>query len=115
MKGDSRYTYARRHTYRTRSNRLAPVKTPGGKLVGHILAKQAHRPSCGDCGKSLNGIPARRPFQYKSMSKSSKRVTRAYGGSVCSPCVRSRIMRAFLEEEKKAVKSVLQSKKKAKA
>jgi len=47
------------------------------------------------------------------MSKASKRVTRAYGGSVCAPCVRSRIVRAFLEEEKKAVKSVLQAKKKS--
>jgi large subunit ribosomal protein L34e len=113
--GDARYTYTRRHTYRTRSNKIAPVKTPGGKLVGHILAKQAHRPSCGDCGTSLNGIPARRPYQYKSLSKSSKRVTRAYGGAVCAKCVRSRIVRAFLEEEKKAVKSVLMQKKKAKS
>ena len=69
-------------------------------------------PGSGDCGKRLNGIPARRPSEYKTMSKSSKRVTRAYGGNVCAPCVRSRIVRAFLEEEKKAVKSVLMQKKK---
>jgi large subunit ribosomal protein L34e len=112
--GDARYTYARRHTYRTRSNRIVPVKTPGGRLVGHTITKQAHRPNCGDCGSPLNGIPARRPHDYRGMSKTSLRVNRAYGGSVCGTCVRSRIVRAFLEEEKKAVKSVLQQKKKAK-
>jgi len=49
------------------------------------------------------------------MSRSSKRVTRAYGGSVCAKCVRSRIVRAFLEEEKKAVKAVLMQKAKSKS
>lgn len=111
MVKDARYTYSRRHTFRTRSNRLVPVKTPGGKIVGHKIGKVANAPKCGDCKKALSGIPAVRPFQLKSMTRRQKSVTRAYGGSRCHQCVRSRIVRAFLEEEKKKVKQVLQGKK----
>jgi large subunit ribosomal protein L34e len=43
------------------------------------------------------------------LSKSKKNVTRAYGGSVCAHCVRSRIIRAFLVEEQKIVKKVIKA------
>ena len=110
MVKDARYKYDRSHTYRTRSNRLAPVKTPGGRLVGRVIAKQAHRPTCGDCGKrSMHGIPATR--NQRELNKRDRSVNRAYGGSRCSHCVRARIMRAFLQEEKKA--AMLATKKKA--
>ena len=109
MVKDARFHYDRRHTYRTRSNRLAPVKTPGGRIVGRLVAKQAHRPSCGDCGKrSMHGIPAVR--QQSLLNKRERSVTRAYGGSRCATCVRSRIVRAFLQEEKKAVKKIVKEK-----
>ena len=45
------------------------------------------------------------------MSKPNKTVTRAYGGSRCSHCTRSRIVRAFLIEEQKIVKKVLKAQK----
>ena len=43
------------------------------------------------------------------LSKCKKNVTRAYGGSRCSHCVRNRIVRAFLIEEQKVVKKVLKT------
>ncbi|KAH9254047.1 hypothetical protein BASA81_007922 [Batrachochytrium salamandrivorans] len=107
MVKDARFTYTRNHTFRTRSNRLAPVKTPGGKIVGHLLEKKAQRPKCGDCKRALPGIPALRPYQYKTLAKRERTVSRAYGGSRCHKCVRTRIVRAFLEEEKKKVKALL--------
>lgn len=111
MVKDARYTYNRNHTYRTRSNRLTPVKTPGGKIKAHVIAKVAQRPKCGDCKRALCGIPALRPFQYKHLAKREKTVSRAYGGTRCHKCVRNKIVRAFLEEEKKKVKLVLQGRK----
>jgi len=42
-------------------------------------------------------------------------VSRAYGGSRCAKCVRQRIVRAFLIEEQKIVKSVLRARKATKA
>jgi len=52
-------------------------------------------------------IPALRPREYATISRPQKTVSRAYGGSRCSNCVRDRIVRAFLIEEQKIVKKVL--------
>lgn len=50
----------------------------------------------------------------KLLKKKDRTVHRAYGGSRCHACVRERIMRAFLVEEQKCVKQVLQVKEKQK-
>ncbi|KAJ1656766.1 60S ribosomal protein L34 [Dispira simplex] len=99
-----RLTYRRRMSYNTRSNRVKVVKTPGGRLVYQYEKKPAKGPRCGDCS-----IPALRPIEYSRVSKHHRTVTRAYGGSRCSHCVRTRIIRAFLIEEQKIVKKVLKS------
>lgn len=62
------------------------------------------------CRKSATDkfqVPALRPRQYATTSKTQKSVSRAYGGSRCANCVRDRIVRAFLIEEQKIVKKVL--------
>jgi large subunit ribosomal protein L34e len=87
---DARVTYRRRHSYNTRSNKTRVVKTPGGRLTVHYLAKKAKGPSCGDCGQRLPGIAALRPKKYAHISKRQKTVSRAYGGSRCAHCVRER-------------------------
>lgn len=71
------------------------------------VKKLATRPKCGDCGIALPGVAALRPRQYASVSKTQKTVSRAYGGSRCSGCVKERIVRAFLIEEQKIVKKVV--------
>jgi large subunit ribosomal protein L34e len=107
-----RVTLRKRQPYNTTSNRRRIVKTPGGKLVYHHLKKPATAPKCGDCGIGLPGIPALRPREYATISKRQKSVRRAYGGSRCGDCVKSRIMRAFLVEEAKIVKRVIKSQQK---
>ena len=109
-----RVTYRRRHSYKTISNRVRLVKTPGGRVTVHYIAKTGTRPKCGDCGVALSGIPALRPKQYMRISKRQKTVTRAYGGSRCGKCVRERIVRAFLIEEQNIVKKLLKTKKASK-
>ncbi|KAJ3189177.1 60S ribosomal protein L34 [Gaertneriomyces sp. JEL0708] len=104
-----RVTYRRRLSYNTKSNKTRVIKTPGGKLAVLHITKKASAPKCGDCGTVLAGIPALRPTQYARLSRSQKNVTRAYGGSRCGSCVRSRIVRAFLIEEQKIVKRVLKA------
>ena len=106
----NRITYSRRHSYRTKSNKIRAVKTPGGKLVGRYLKKRGSGVKCGDCGTRLQGIPCARPKEFKNMHKREKSVSRAYGGSRCAGCVRKRIVRAFLIEEQKIVKRVLMEK-----
>lgn len=47
------------------------------------------------------------------LSRCKKNVSRAYGGSRCANCVRSRIVRAFLVEEQKIVKKVIKTQEQA--
>merc|ERR1712227_1053238 len=109
-----RLTYRRRHSYATKSNKVRKVKTPGGVLTFHNVAKKASKIKCGDCGMALQGLPCVRPMEYKRIAKNKKRVARAYGGSRCAVCVRQRIVRAFLIEEQKIVKQVLKKQNKTK-
>ena len=81
-------------------------------MIAKYVAKRASGPKCGDTGVKLNGIPALRPKQYKGISKRQKTVSRAYGGVLSSGAVKSRIIRAFLIEEQKIVKKVLEEKSK---
>merc|ERR1712217_194314 len=105
-----RLTYRRHTRYNTKSNKQRILRTPGGKLVFHHLKKKATGPRCGDCGKNIIGVPRLRPIEYRRLKKRERRVNRAYGGSRCATCVRKRIVRAFLIEEQKCVKQVLQEK-----
>merc|ERR1711918_52662 len=98
----------------TKSNKVRKVKTPGGVLTFHKVAKNASGIKCGDCGNVLQGLPQLRPVMYKRLPKNKKSVARAYGGSRCATCVRDRIVRAFLIEEQKIVKQVLKQKQKKK-
>merc|ERR1711975_51327 len=104
-----RLQYRRRHCYATKSNTQRVLKTPGGKLTYQTVKKRASGPKCALKGTTLPGIPHLRPAEYRNsrLSKSKKTVHRAYGGSLCSQCVKERIVRAFLVEEQKIVKKVL--------
>eukprot|EP00178_Gracilaria_changii_P000282 TRINITY_DN10338_c0_g1_i2.p1 TRINITY_DN10338_c0_g1~~TRINITY_DN10338_c0_g1_i2.p1 ORF type:complete len:113 (-),score=17.59 TRINITY_DN10338_c0_g1_i2:56-394(-) len=106
-----RLTYARRHAYNTKSNQVKIIKTPGGKLTFQYLKKAGSTPRCGDCKRKLQGLPAVRPKELRRLKGRQRHVSRAYGGSRCSGCVRQRIVRAFLIEEQKIVKAVLRQRK----
>merc|ERR1711957_454048 len=105
-----RLTYRRHVRYNTKSNKQRQLRTPGGKLAFQLLKKTAKGPHCGDCGSALIGLPRLRPVEYSRLVKREKRVSRAYGGSRCASCVRTRVLRAFLLEEQKCVKQVLAEK-----
>eukprot|EP00700_Malawimonas_jakobiformis_P001405 EC721328.1.p2 GENE.EC721328.1~~EC721328.1.p2 ORF type:complete len:137 (+),score=40.75 EC721328.1:46-456(+) len=109
VRGDTRVVYRRRHSYRTASNKIKAVRTPGGRLVAQYLSKRAkgpQNPKACECGGALQGIPHLRSVEYSRLSKRQKSVNRAYGGNMCASCVRDRIVRAFLIEEQTVVKLV---------
>merc|ERR1712174_4899 len=110
-----RLTYRRRLSYNTASNGRKIVKTPGGKLVYQNIGKFASVPKCADTGKPLRGVKCARPRQLAQMSKRTKTVSRAYGGSVSGGALRNRIVRAFLIEEQKIVVKVLKARQAAQA
>ena len=108
-------TLTRRHAYRTATNRVKTVKTPGGRHAVQYIKKARAGAKCGDCKCSLPGIKHMDKGGFKQAHKKDKTVSRSYGGSRCGQCVKARIVRAFLIEEQKIVKKVLLEKKSKKA
>jgi large subunit ribosomal protein L34e len=96
-----------RHSYNTKQHRYRPVRTPGGVLKSQRIKKTTKGPKCSDCKTALQGIKHLRNSEWRRTVKRERTVSRCYGGSTCAPCVRQRIVRAFLLEEQKAVKKVL--------
>lgn len=85
-----RQVFARHVSWNTRSNRHRMLKTPGGRLVYHIVKKKASTPKCGDTKKPLQGVPRLRPIEYSRLKKRQRHVSRAYGGTLSAGAVRSR-------------------------
>lgn len=56
MGKDRRTTLPRRHSYATKSNRTKTVKTPGGRVVLHIVKKRVSGPRCAETGVALHGV-----------------------------------------------------------
>merc|ERR1712025_1344866 len=100
---DRRIQYRRRSAYRTRSNNFKPVKTPGGKLVLHLIKKHTR-------GTGMQGVKVARPNDFRRMTSSKRTVSRAYGGILTGQEVTDRIKRAFLIEEFKRFKNINMSK-----
>lgn len=117
MGKDHRVTLSRRHAYRTLSNRVKTIKTPGGRFTSQLIKKSRKGVMCGDCGIALPGVSAvhsAKPLTlrlvlsisclimrhsqikhmdsagFKNCKKREKTVSRAYGGSRCGTCVRQR-------------------------
>ena len=105
-----RVVYRRQNNINTKSNKTKIVKTPGARLTLHVIKKASKGPRCGDCKGKIIGVPALRPYEYKSLAKTKRTVARAYGGSRCMACVRDRVKRAFFLEEQKAVKAIIADK-----
>merc|ERR1712060_457028 len=96
---ERRITYRRSSSYRTRGNNFRPVKTPGGKLVLHLIKKHTR-------GTGMQGVKVARPNDFRRLNASRRHVSRAYGGILTGSQVKDRIMRAFLIEEFKRFKNI---------
>merc|ERR1712216_290490 len=96
---ERRIKYRRSSSYRTRGNNFRPIKTPGGKLVLHLIKKHTR-------GTGMQGIKVARPNDFRRMTSSKRTVSRAYGGILTGTEVKERIMRAFLIEEFKRFKNI---------
>ena len=106
-----RIQYRRRTHYATRSNRFKLVRTPGNRLVAQKRAKKHNGPmtpwALGH--KRLAGTKALGHFDRRRASRYVKTVSRPYGGVLNGEQVKDRVLRAFLIEEQRIVKKVLQA------
>lgn len=112
-----RQTFRRHVPWATKSNKHRKIKTPGGRLVYQLIKKTTKRATCGDTKKALNGVKVatRKTLKGKKLKQRERKVARAYGGCLTAGAVRTRIVRAFLVEEQRCVKQVLQEKEAAAA
>jgi large subunit ribosomal protein L34e len=77
-----------RRSMRSRSLRAVKTKVPGNRVTVHFTRKLPNAARCGNCGKTLHGVPRLRPADLKKLAKTEKRPERPYGGHLCSACSR---------------------------
>merc|ERR1712151_45498 len=89
--------------------KIRQVRTPGGRLVAHYVTKKAKFPGNGTIASTakLAGLKRMRPTAYKTLSKHSRSVSRAYGGVLTHTETRMRIIRSFLIGEVQNVKKTM--------
>merc|ERR1712050_747462 len=105
----ARVTYSRQKSYRTRSNKIRQVRTPGGRLVVQYVGKRSKGPqtAIATSDQKLGGLAATRPSMAHRIAKHRRTVTRAYGGVLTHTELKQRIIRTFLTEEVKNVKKTM--------
>ena len=77
--------------FRSRTFKRIKKKLPGGATVIHYKKGKPNVHKCAVCKKDLKGIPRERPYKMKSLGVSKKRISRPYGGNLCSACSRKLI------------------------
>lgn len=80
--------------HRSRAQRRVFVKTPGGKTNLTFRTRKNARPTCGDCGAVLKGIPR---VSICKLTKTQRRPERPYGGVLCSKCTRKKMVQKALK------------------
>ncbi len=82
---------------RSRSVKKVVKRTPGGRLVVHFKKKRAGYPKCAICKRELHGVARGRSSEVRKLPRSQRRVSRPYGGYLCSSCMRAEIKRLVRE------------------
>ncbi len=77
-----------RRALRTRSKARIFIKTPGGRVVIHYRKRKTKSRICQLCKKEIHGIPRMNSSNASKFPKSSKRISRIYGGIICGKCLR---------------------------
>ncbi len=68
------------------------IKVPGGRTVIRYKEKEPKPAKCAVCKVILKGVASKRPVKMKGVAKSKKKVSRKYGGYLCSKCSRKKIV-----------------------
>jgi large subunit ribosomal protein L34e len=71
-----------------KGTRTIKKRTPAGRTATHYTKKKPQQASCARCGSKLKGIARDTPNKLGKKTKSTKRVSRKYGGVLCNKCVK---------------------------
>lgn len=86
--------------YRSRSKIRKRILTPSGKNKIHYLNKKANARHCAICHQQLHGVPRTNKGEVSRLNKVKKRPDRAYGGYLCSQCLKMELKKAARLETK---------------
>ena len=86
-----------RPSLRSRSLRKLRKKTPGGRTVMHYERRKNSKAKCAVCKKALAGVPIGKDSDIAKLPKSKKKPERAFGGNLCSSCMRREIKKRLIE------------------
>jgi len=78
--------------HKSGSMRKVFKRTPGTKVVVKYEKRKPSKAKCGSCGGVLSAVPRLRPRKMQNTPKTKKRPERPYGGTLCSSCMRKKII-----------------------
>ncbi len=77
-----------------RSGKRKLVKTPSGRFYFKKIPKQPKHHHCATCHRVLLGMPKGTQVEIRRLSISQRKPSRPYGGQLCSPCLKRKLIRA---------------------
>lgn len=75
-----------------RSGKRKLVKTPSGKFYFKKLMKQPNYHKCATCNRPLPGVPRGTRVEIRRLTKSQRSPSRPFGGQLCSPCLKRKLI-----------------------
>jgi large subunit ribosomal protein L34e len=66
-------------------------RTPGNRNLVRPVLKKTSSLRCGLCGAPIHGVKRMTAAKMAGSSAAQKRVSRVFGGSICSQCCREAI------------------------
>ena len=87
-----------RPSLRSGSLRKIRTKIPGGASIIKYFKKKPKKASCSDCGRKLPGVSSKRKNDMNKLKGVNKRVSRPYGGKLCSKCARAKAKTAAIRK-----------------
>ena len=81
-----------RPALRSRTTKRKLVRTPGGRLVVHVIDKKHDYPKCAVCKRPLHGIPK---LTARLERRGHRPPTRPFGGYLCPRCLRQGLKAAI--------------------
>lgn len=76
-----------------RSGKRKLVKTPGGRYFFKRIADKPNYHHCATCNRKLPGMPRGTQVEIRRLKKSQRSPNRPFGGQLCSPCLRRKLIR----------------------
>lgn len=96
---DIRVVLRKKKTYKTASNKIRIVKTPGNKLVVQKKIKKSKGPRLQLQERTkIQGVKRLNPRQLKKLKKKHRTISRPYGGVFSHIDLKNKIMNALFKE-----------------